>query len=61
MEDDHGHDPPTRPSPQANRPGTGSCAHPRATSRLSLHRTPSVFAATTSSPNKAVFSRQFSS
>ncbi|MGW7674143.1 transposase, partial [Streptomyces sp. NPDC054775] len=39
--DDHGHDPLSRPSPQANRPGIGSCAHPRATSRLSLHRMPS--------------------
>jgi hypothetical protein len=58
--DDHGHDPPSRPSPQTNRPGTGSCAHPRATSRLSLHRTPSVFAGTTSTPNKAVIPRQFS-
>jgi len=40
----------------ANAPGTGSVSQPRATSRLGLQRSPSTFAALTSSPSATAIS-----
>ena len=53
MGDEHGHEPPPRPTGTLNSPGRSSASQPCAASRLAFDRTPSAFAGTGTSPTAA--------